>query len=335
MLPDIRYIVLLLTTACNLQCAYCYRGECKPESMAREVAAEALKLAAESGRAFHVQMTGGEPALEPELVEWVASTIRKESWHATVGLQTNGTLIDRSLARMAKRYDIQIGVSLDGPVDIQDELRGGAVSTFRGLKVLAEEEVPFCVTTVVTEQNVAYLGKLALILGGFGNAGGVGLDLLVRKGRADKTDRVMPPSSNALREGLRELVKVLRRINSSRPRSIKLREVELLKRVCRIRKALPFCHASRGESIAVHPDGSLYPCGQTVGDPEFYAGTIGSLVVSRLSALSSHVLEDTTCSGCPLIGRCPGDCPSREYYNDEAGKRLACVMYRTLWEEAL
>jgi uncharacterized protein len=255
--------------------------------MAREVAAEALKLAAESGRAFHVQMTGGEPALEPELVEWVASTIRKESWHATVGLQTNGTLIDRSLARMAKRYDIQIGVSLDGPVDIQDELRGGAVSTFRGLKVLAEEEVPFCVTTVVTEQNVAYLGKLALILGGFGT------------------------------------------------RSIKLREVELLKRVCRIRKALPFCHASRGESIAVHPDGSLYPCGQTVGDPEFYAGTIGSLVVSRLSALSSHVLEDTTCSGCPLIGRCPGDCPSREYYNDEAGKRLACVMYRTLWEEAL
>ena len=335
MSPNIRYIVLVLTTACNLRCAYCYRGECKPESMAREVAAEALKLAAESGRAFHIQMTGGEPTLEPEIIEWIASTIRKEGWHATVGLQTNGTLIDRSLARVAKRYDIQIGVSLDGPVEIQEELRGEAVSTFKGLKILAEEEALFRVTTVVTERNVAYLGKLALILGGFANAGGLGLDILIRKGRASKTDMVTPPSSDALREGLRELVKVFRRINSSRPQAIKLRELELLKRVCRIRKAIPFCHASRGESIAVCPDGSLYPCGQTVGDPDFYAGTIESPDVSRLSDLSSHVLEDTTCFGCPLIGYCPGDCPSRVYYSDEAGRRLACVMYRTLWEEAL
>ncbi|HCX89504.1 MAG TPA: radical SAM protein, partial [Deltaproteobacteria bacterium] len=71
-----RYLVLLLTTACNLNCAYCYREERDHfQSMPREVAEKALRLAASSGSSFHVQITGGEPCLEPELIEWTASLV--------------------------------------------------------------------------------------------------------------------------------------------------------------------------------------------------------------------------------------------------------------------
>jgi sulfatase maturation enzyme AslB (radical SAM superfamily) len=47
----IRYLVLLLTTACNLRCAYSYRQELSdPEPMPRDVGSEGLRLAAATGR---------------------------------------------------------------------------------------------------------------------------------------------------------------------------------------------------------------------------------------------------------------------------------------------
>ena len=58
-------------------------------------------------------------------------------------------------------------------------------------------------------------------------------------------------------------------------RGLHLRELELLK--------LPpakkgekrfFCHVLRGQSMAVHPNGSLFPCGQTLGDKHFTAGNL-------------------------------------------------------------
>jgi len=92
--------------------------------MDREVAAGSLEYAAGSGLPFHVQLTGGEPTLEPALIEWVVSLIRQKGWPATIGLQTNGSLLDRSLVGICKHYDIQMGVSLDGPPEVQERMRG-------------------------------------------------------------------------------------------------------------------------------------------------------------------------------------------------------------------
>lgn len=72
--PSLRYVVLWLTTACNLRCAYCYRGDPPASTMPLEVARSALKLAAQSGLPFHVQMAGGEPTLEPGLMVLDAMT---------------------------------------------------------------------------------------------------------------------------------------------------------------------------------------------------------------------------------------------------------------------
>ncbi|MGQ9813484.1 MAG: radical SAM protein [Dissulfurimicrobium sp.] len=331
-----RYLVLLLTTACNLDCAYCYREDHGPfQRMPREIAENSLHLAASSGRSFHVQLAGGEPTLEPGLIEWVASFVRKKGWPATLGIQTNGTILDTSLTRLFKRYDIQVGVSLDGPPDIHEKLRGNAGSTFRGLKLLSDQEVPFRVTTVVTGQNTAVMGKLMLLLGAFVTAEGLGLDLLVRKGHVLKSDFVSHASPQALRSGLRDLVQALGWINKNRSHPIRLRELESLKQAARRGGAVLFCQALKGKGMAVHPDGTVYPCAQTVGDPHFACGTVESLNESHLDLLKRYSLQGEQCRGCQLSGFCPGDCPSRLYYNDTKTSRLACVMYQTLWEECM
>jgi uncharacterized protein len=301
--------------------------------MPREVAEKGLRLAASSGRSFHVQIAGGEPCLEPELIEWAASLVRKEGWPATIGIQTNGTILEASLIRIFKRYDIQVGVSLDGPTDFHEKLRGKAGSTIRGLKLLSDNDVPFRVTCVVTGQNVAVMDQLALLLGTFTMAQGIGLDLLVCKGHALKGGCVSPPSPAELKNGLKKLVHTLGWINANRSHPIRLRELETLKRAAKKGSAAPFCHVFKGEAMAIHPNGTVYPCAQTVGDPCFACGTVEALEKENLYLLGQYSLQNEQCNNCPLSGFCPGDCPCRLYYNDNQTGRLACVMYRTLWEE--
>ena len=304
--------------------------------MSRDIAEAGIRLAASSGLPFHVQMTGGEPTLEPGLIERVGGLIRKEAWPATIGIQTNGTLLEKSMIRIFKKYDIQVGVSLDGPPSIHETLRGKADATLKGLKLLSDEGVGFRVTTVITDKNVMALGELVLLLSVFPSAMGLGLDLLVRKGRAMKGDSVDHPPPQELRRGLRSLAKALKWVNRNRPHPIELRELALLRQAARRKGASPFCHACIGESMAVHPDGTVYPCSQTVGDPDFALGTIDAIDAldeTCLLRLGGYRLEGDACGACPLSGSCPGDCPSRLYYNGTQKGKLACIMYQTLWEE--
>ena len=331
---SLRYLALLLTTECNLRCAYCYREERGPvQRMSREIAEKGLHLAAASYRTFHVQLTGGEPTLEPKLIEWTASLIRKEGWPATIGIQTNGTILDVSLIKMFKRYDIQVGVSLDGPPDFHEKLRGKSGPTIRGLKLLSDHDVPFRVTCVVTGQNVAGMDQLALLLGSFPTARGLALDLLVCKGHALKDDYVSPSSPEELKNGLKKLVQTLGWINANRSHQIKLRELESLKQAAQKGNQLHFCHASKGEAMAIHPDGTIYPCAQTVGDPCFVYGTVEAPNEENFYLWGEYSLRSEQCNDCPVAGFCPGDCPCRLYHNDTQTRRLACVMYQTLWEE--
>jgi len=329
-----RYLVLLLTTACNLNCAYCYREERDHfQSMPREVAEKALRLAASSGSSFHVQITGGEPCLEPELIEWTASLVRKEGWPATIGIQTNGTVLNASLIKIFKHYDIQVGVSLDGPPDVHESLRGKSGPTLKGLKLLSDQDMPFRVTCVITKQNIAAMEQLALLLGAFAMAQGIGLDLLVCKGHALKGSCVCPPSPEELKNGLKKLVQSLGWINKNRSHPISLRELETLKQAAKRGSTAPFCHVFKGEAMAIHPDGTIYPCAQIVGNPCFACGTVEAPDEENLYLLGQYSLQGEQCKDCPLSGFCPGDCPCRLYYNDNQTGRLACVMYQTLWEE--
>jgi len=329
----IRYLILWLTTGCNLDCVYCYREKQDSiRSLTPDDAQKALKIAALSGKSFHVQLAGGEPTLEPALIEAIAATIRSNAWPATIALQTNGTLIDERLISLCQKYNIQIGVSLDGTPDIQETLRGSARETFFGLKKLEASNVDFRVTTVVTDVNVEHLWRLALLLSGFRSARGMGLDLLVNKGRAVRHNLIKSPSVDSLRAGLKKLLDTIGSINKRRMPPLQLREFETLYKQSGKTGKRAYCHACQGESLAVHPDGTLYPCGQTIGDPDFTAGTLDSPDWPRLNALSSYRLEGLNCSACPMEEHCPGDCPSRQHYNNKKDRLLSCAMYQTMWQ---
>lgn len=323
--PLIKHLVLWLTTDCNLSCVYCYRGD--PDmhlAMSRETALAALELVASNGQSFHVQMAGGEPTLEPDLIQFVAQKVKERGWPATLAIQTNAVAITRDFAERLRRWQVGVGVSLDGPPNVQNALRGKAVKTLRGMDALERAGVDFNVTAVVSASNVLHLPQLALMLGSYEHARGLGLDLLINKGRALKGSlEMVDPQS--LARAMRELAHVVSWVNRLRKTPLILREQERMKT-----RTGAFCHAAAGASLVVHPDGRLYPCGQSMGDADVALGTIGKPDFTKLNSLGRYGLRAAQCGECPLNGRCPGECPSRLKYNGAQGGNLACTMLQGL-----
>lgn len=323
--PAVRHLVLWLTTRCNLSCAYCYLGnDHRPLTMPERTAMAALDLAAASGKPFHVQLAGGEPTLEPQLIDAIGRKVRGEDMPASIALQTNGTKLTRPLAEMLRRWDIRVGVSIDGPYQQHEKLRGRYIDTIQGVEHLERAGVGFGVTAVVCAENAAHLPQLAMMLSSYECAHGLGLDLLVQRGRA-KDGGPQPVDAAVLGEAMIDLATTMAWINRRRSTPLVLRELDRLRK-----KQKVFCNACIGTSLAVHPDGRLYPCGQTMDDNDLALGTIGAPDLGKIAGLAVHGLEGEWCAGCLQEGNCPGECPSRLKYNGAQGRQLACAMLRGL-----
>ena len=301
---SIRYLVLFLTGRCNLRCRYCYASELAQHgAMPFNIAADALNLAVSSNRSFHVQFTGGEPLLEPKLMTRICKLVRENDASHTMGVQTNGTLLNDEIAGMLQRYQIEVGLSIDGVAEIHNQQRGRFGATINGLHVLANHDIPCRITAVVTMENVMHLDKLALMLAGFPNVRGIGLDLLVNKGSA-AVNQVPHATPELMKKSAQALLAMLDIVNSRRSNPLQVRELNKNRRSSPI-----LCHAAKGESMAVLPDGSVYPCSQTAGDPDFNCGTIHNVNWKRLRMSAQG-----------------DDCPSRTHYNQGTNQILHAAL---------
>ncbi|MCL6635961.1 MAG: hypothetical protein K6T29_09400, partial [Peptococcaceae bacterium] len=141
---------------------------------------------------------------------------------------------------------------------MHDALRGGFAETLAGMQLLERARVPFRVTTVVSAANVASLDLLVLLLSGFRHCQGIGLDLLTTKGQALENG-VRPAAPEAWRQAIGALLRSLAFSNRRREYPLRWREWETVRRA-RITPSLRgFCHAARGESLAVHPQAAASP----------------------------------------------------------------------------
>ncbi|MGF6736979.1 radical SAM protein [Paraburkholderia atlantica] len=108
---------------CNIQCKYCYQQAAR-ESQTRkpqyDVDAVIGKLE-EIGVPF--SLFGGEVMLTKR------SDLRRllefgYDRHGTVGMQTNGTLVREADLALFSSYSVNVGVSIDGPGEMNDERWG-------------------------------------------------------------------------------------------------------------------------------------------------------------------------------------------------------------------
>jgi uncharacterized protein len=178
--------IFKVASRCNLNCSYCYvynQGDTtwksRPKIMSIAVFDRALDRIAThcagSGQAsvaicFH----GGEPCLVgPSLFDAYCrqATAKLAKWHLRLSIQTNATLINEAWVNVLRRHRVAVGVSIDGPREINDlervDHRGGGSfdRTVAGIERLRDAGIPLtalCVIRIGADSLAVHNGLLGL-----------------------------------------------------------------------------------------------------------------------------------------------------------------------------
>ena len=133
-------LVLKLSEICNLACSYCYyyqddlKGEWRrrPRFLSEDIFATFADRLADFVTAnpierLTVTLHGGEPTLlDPGVVDFICKYLRlsiPDTIDISFKIQTNGLYLSRAWMRTLHRNAIALGVSLDGPPEVNDASR--------------------------------------------------------------------------------------------------------------------------------------------------------------------------------------------------------------------
>jgi len=156
-----------LTARCNLACEHCYidaGGRSRGDEADTAQCLATIDQLADLNPGCLLIMTGGEPLLRPDLHELTRAASDRGM---TVVLGSNGTLIDRSVARGLAAAGVSgVGISLDSLAQpgLHDRFRGcfGAwQSAVDGMKACRDEGLDFLVQTSVFSWNRDELATMA------------------------------------------------------------------------------------------------------------------------------------------------------------------------------
>ena len=308
---DIYQAVLLITTRCNLNCKLCYINEKCPSDANLSIIEHTLKLLPLQSLK-NIIISGGEPLLRPDLIFFILNYIEKYS-NIRVSLQTNGTLITEEFLKGLKKYKVGIGISIDGPIEINDKLRGQTSKVLDTLEKLSKLDIKIGVTITLSRYNYSSLSRLLILLAQFPCINLIGLDPLRPTGRATQND-IAPLKE--VEKSLIEFKNTLAWINKKRKCPIILKEAYIQK------NRGGYCYGASGNLLVMHPNGSFWACPSLINKPTFFIGDIKRGIKQPITLETL----DPYCRN-KLIN-CIGRCPVRSWLSEEAGK-IDCIIRKT------
>lgn len=174
MAPRITSLLIKPASAvCNLDCQYCFYldREADPygDLPARAMTIETLERLVDtylfySYPAATFAFQGGEPTLAglkffEKLVEF-QKRYGRDGQAVSNALQTNGVLIDKDWCQLFREYSFLIGLSMDGPEEVNDHYRfnkaghGTWKRVMTAMETMQKEKVDFNILCVLSQSNV-------------------------------------------------------------------------------------------------------------------------------------------------------------------------------------
>lgn len=163
--PLLETLVVQPTPFCNINCSYCYLPQRDVTSVIEQSVVTTLfeKIFASgwTGEGLTVIWHAGEPLVVPvsfyETAFAAIEKIRPAALQLRHSFQTNGMLITPEWCDLFKKWDVGVGVSIDGPKHLHDAHRvtrsgrGTFDKTLAGIRLLKREQVPFHVISVLSQ----------------------------------------------------------------------------------------------------------------------------------------------------------------------------------------
>jgi uncharacterized protein len=271
---------------------------------------------------FDVSFFGGEPLLQPGLIEETlayvdlcADVLPEARPRVRYVMNTNGTVLDeRVLALLSPPRDFTVYVSLDGPASIHDRHRvdqeghGSFAGIVANLGRLRRAGIRYSLVAVVRPDTARHLGQVVAAL--------LNLQPVQITLTPDLRAAWTTASIGELRAGLHDAGDAWGKAFQS-GHAIALEPLHA-KILTHLKQGIPCperCTLA-GHSFAVAPTGRLYPCAQMIGedcDDSLVVGTVSSgFDQTRLTALQrSKDRVEETCASCALRDRCQSHCGCR------------------------
>ena len=163
--------IIKIASGCNLNCSYCYvynladqSWRSKPPTMSEEIFSltiNAIERYARStgSKRISILFHGGEPCLVGVArFRRMCDEIKRRgegSLGIDLSIQTNATLIDREWADAFLEHQVDVGISLDGPRDVNDKARvdhkrrGSYDRIVDGIRLVMDAGVPTGILCVI------------------------------------------------------------------------------------------------------------------------------------------------------------------------------------------
>ncbi len=267
-LEELRECWLHVTNRCNLACTHCLFAS-SPESPVELDTTTLLRVVDEAEalgcRIFY--LTGGEPLIHPGIDRLLGRLSRRDDTHTVV--MTNALAVPRlrELLEGLPRERFHFQVSLDGPPEAHDRYRGRGAHgrLLRRVEDLLELGFPVSLAMTVGGSNVAHMSHPVEVARRLGVASVHYLWYFV-KGKGDPSD--LPPVDRVF-EGLREASR------AAAAAGVEIDNVEILRSQVFSLPGTRFDLSNAGwQSLAVGPDGLVYPTAALVFEPELAAGSV-------------------------------------------------------------
>lgn len=166
--PILDTVVVQPTPFCNINCSYCYLPHRSVTTvMEQSTIANLFAKIFASGwtrDGITVIWHAGEPLVVPitfyEKAFATIEALRPAALKVRHSIQTNGMLVTAAWCELFKKWDVGVGVSIDGPKHLHDAHRvtrtgrGTFDQTISGIRVLQKERVPFHVISVLSEEGI-------------------------------------------------------------------------------------------------------------------------------------------------------------------------------------
>jgi len=149
-------VTLQITRKCNISCIYCSESEFIPDPSLEKL----QKMIENMNGIPRVIISGGEPTLREDLVHILKMCNNNFD---VVAMACNATNLDSKLIQNISKYVNYLDVTIDGPRNIHNGIRGSYDKIIQGLWNLKKENIDFSIVMVLLEENKAYVSYVAQI----------------------------------------------------------------------------------------------------------------------------------------------------------------------------
>jgi uncharacterized protein len=342
------HVMLVPTLGCPSNCEYCWSSEENSPVMSVDIIEEVVEWLNDFRRepvtfTFH----GGEPLLAGyDFFKESLPLLAKGLAHLkpAFALQTNLWNLTPELAALFKEYGIPIGSSLDGPEELNDLQRGEGYyqRTMSGYEIAKAHDLQVSFISTFTSYSIQYKEDI------FNFFLENGLNLKLHPALPSLRDENPEKWALSPEEYGELLIYLLDQYLENIDR-IELKNIDHLAKCVFIRRGVVCTFVDcMGDTFAIGPDGSIYPCYRFVGMPEYIMGNVrdhpsmDDLAQSEpwklLHEFKDHV--DSECKKCSYIKFCRGGCPYNALsINEETGKAEIngvdphCTAYKMIFKE--